>query len=85
MLVGRGGLRGTKIVNKHFVNKWAFPKTKGHYIWEVGSEGRRGKLFNHALLLGDLVTVTSEASACLSDIMFFFGGSQIFCASFVHY
>ena len=25
MLVGRGGLRGTKIVNKTFVNKLAFP------------------------------------------------------------
>ena len=26
LLVGRGGLRGTKIMNKHFVNKLAFPK-----------------------------------------------------------
>ena len=26
LLVGRGGLRGAKIVNKHFVNKLAFPK-----------------------------------------------------------
>ena len=25
MLLGRGGARGTKIVNKHFVNKLAFP------------------------------------------------------------
>ena len=25
LLVGRGGLRGTNSVNKHFVNKLAFP------------------------------------------------------------
>ena len=25
LLVGRGGSRGTKIVNKHFVNELAFP------------------------------------------------------------
>ena len=35
LLVGRGGLRGTKIVNKNYVNKWAFPTFRKVHFLEI--------------------------------------------------
>ena len=52
LLVGRGGSRGTKIVNKNFVNKLAFPKLttfdmlggRFGYFLIFSAQGRGGRV-----------------------------------------